>query len=195
MPDAGQSGYIEFAVPLKDVNGDTWGILLGRSKPEVLWRTTLAAEVDGSRNIIINSEGLVAAGAGIESNGLAWSGKPISGGGVQATVDGVRSICGLSAIGRGSPIDRGLTVASCLPSALVESEHSRAIGKQGWVTLSGAVLALLVAGAALHFGARRPQPMLMLAPPVEEPLIEDVEIEAEPEPATPPVDAVVLIDG
>src|SRR6185437_651606 len=92
----------------------------------------------------------------------------IRGGGVRAEIAGVPSICGLSAIGAGSQIDRGFTVASCLPSSLIEAEHTQAIGKQGWITISGAILAVALAGTALYFADRRRRPLLMLSGPADD---------------------------
>ncbi|MBF6601183.1 MAG: cache domain-containing protein [Dehalococcoidia bacterium] len=165
VPGGGGSAYIEFAVPLRDVDGTTWGVLLGRADPAVLWKSTLGAAVDGSRGIVINSAGLYAAGVPAGLLGQPWRGQPLDRGGVRADIAGVASICGLSRVGQGSPIDRGFSVASCLPSSLVRAEHGQAIGKQGSVTLSGAVLAVALAGAALYFGEQRQRPLLLLPSP------------------------------
>ena len=207
VPNAGQPGYIEFAVPVKDAAGSTWGVLLGRADPDRLWKTTLAGAVDGSRSVIVTSTGLMAAGVPQELLGQPWRGQPLSGGGVSTSIAGVSSICGVSPIGVGSPIDRGFSVASCLPASLVASEHDRAIGKQGWITLAGAVLAIVLAGAALYVAERR---RLVLLGDFEDDDVASTEAgatdpepssdaEAAGEPATvtiaADVDAVALIDG
>ena len=67
------------------------------------------------------------------------------------------SICGLAPIGRDTQIDRGLNVASCLPTSLIEAEHGHAMGKQGLVTLAAAVLAVVLGiGLLLLFGRAGP---------------------------------------
>ncbi|HEX5479401.1 MAG TPA: hypothetical protein VFY79_06730 [Dehalococcoidia bacterium] len=207
VPNAGQPGYIEFAVPVKDATGLTWGVLLGRADPDRLWKTTLAGGVDGSRNVIVTSTGLLAAGVPQDLLGQPWRGEPLSGGGVSTSIAGVSSICGLSPVGAGSPIDHGFSIASCLPASLVASEHDRAIGKQGWITLAGAVLAIVLAGAALYVAERR---RLVLADDADDDdevsggaAATEAEATTEVEPASEPatltiaadVDAVALIDG
>lgn len=169
MRAAGDHGYVEFSVPLRDDSGTVWGILLGRADPARLWQPTLAASVDGSRNVIISGAGELAAGVPDASLRQPWRGQPLSGGGVRASIDGVDSVCGVSPIGQRSQIDRGTMIAACLPASLIGDEHARAIGRQGWITLSGAVLALVLAAGALHFGFRKPRPMLLLTGPKEEP--------------------------
>ncbi len=196
LTDAGHPGYIEFAVPLKDGDGATWGVLLGRADPSVLWKSTLAAAVDGSRNVVLNGSGQFAAGVPDPLLKQPWRGQPINGGGIRAEVGGVPSICGLSAVGAGSQIDRGFTVASCLPSALIEAEHTQAIGKQGWITISGAVLAVALAGTALYFADRRRRPLLMLTGPAEDAALPDWAGVAEPAPpAARPVDTAALLEA
>jgi hypothetical protein len=181
-------------------------VLLGRADPDRLWKTTLAGGVDGSRNVIVTSTGLMAAGVPQELLGQPWHGEPLSGGGVSTSIAGVSAVCGISPVGVGSPIDRGFSIASCLPASLVASEHDQAIGKQGWITLAGAVLAIVLAGAALYVAERR-RPVLADGFDDDE---TSAEAEAgEPEAATEAdaprepanvtiaanVDAVALIDG
>ena len=195
LPRAGRPGYVEFAVPLKDSDGTTWGILLGRADPARLWKATLEAQVDGSRNVVINADGVYAAGVPDALLGQPWRGQPLGGGGVRAAVAGVDSICGLSPIGKGSQIDQGSTMASCLPSSLVEAEHAQAMGKQGWVTLAAAVLAVVLGGAALSFGGRRRRPLLLLAAPRDDAAPEPEEPAPTPAAAAAPVAATALIEA
>ncbi len=145
LPAAGRHGYVEYSAPLRDPDGTIWGILLGRTDPATLWHATLAAAVDGSRNVIINSEGLYAAGVPDELLRQPWHGRPLDNGGVRADIAGVDSICGLAPIGKDTQIDRGLNVASCLPASLIQIERNAATGKQAWITIAGAVLAIVLA--------------------------------------------------
>ena len=167
MPAGRARGYVEFSVPLRDDDGTIWAVLLGRADPARLWQPTLAASVDGSRNVIISGAGELAAGVPDAMLRQPWRGEPLSGGGVRASLDGADAICGVSPIGQGSKIDRGTMVASCLPAALVGDEHARAVGRQGWITLSGAVLAIVLAAGALYAGLRSRRPMLLLTGPSE----------------------------
>ncbi len=193
LRQAGHAGYVEFAVPLKDSDGTTWAVLLGRADPARLWKSALGAQVDGSRNVVINGDGLYAAGVPDALLGQPWRGQP-TGGGVRANVAGVDSICGLSPIGRGSQIAQGFSVASCLPSSLVEAEHAHAIDQQGWITIAGAVLAVVLAGGALSLGERRRRPLLLLTGPREEAAPEP-EPQAAPAAAARPADATALIEA
>jgi len=168
MTDPGATGYVEFSAPLRDDDGETWGVLIGRADPARLWGPTLKASVDGSRTVIISGAGELAAGVPEAMLKQPWRGEPLAGGGVRADIDGVDSICAVDAIGQGSPIDRGTMVASCLPTSLVEDEHAGAMGRQGWVTISGAVLALVLAAGALHAGFRARKPLLMLTGPKDD---------------------------
>jgi len=196
----GPASYVEFASPLKDPDGATWAILVGRADPERLWRGTLAASVDGSRTIIINGDGRLAAGVPPELVGATWRGNPLKRGGIAANVGGVDSICGLSTVGAGSQIDQGQVVAACLPASLVEAEHAQATEKQRLITVGGVVLALVAAGAMTWtvFGRRRP--LLMLPPPREEARAAPPAAEApDPGPLRPvvqaDVDAVTVIQA
>jgi hypothetical protein len=184
MPSPGATGYVEFSVPLRDDDGGIWGVLLGRADPARLWAPTLEASVDGSRTLIISGAGEVAAGVPQAMLKQPWRAEPLSGGGVRAAIDGIDSICAASAIGQGSPIDRGTLVASCLPASLVGNEHTGAMDRQGWVTISGAVLALVLAAGALHIGFRERRPLLLLTGPKDE-STEEVSGEQYP-PASPP---------
>ncbi len=150
LTEAGKHGYVEYSAPLRDVDGTIWGILLGRADPATLWKGTLAAAVDGSRNVIVNSEGLYAAGVPDELLRQPWHGQPLSNGGVRASIAGIDSICGLAPIGKDTQIDRGLNVASCLPVSLIQVERQAATGKQALVTTAGAVLAVVLAALVLR---------------------------------------------
>lgn len=154
LPQAGRHGYVEYSAPLRDADHTVWGILIGRADPAVLWKGTLAATVDGSRNVIINSEGLFSAGVPDELLRQPWHGRPLSNGGVRADIAGVDSICGLAPIGKDTQMDRGLNVASCLPASLIQIERSSATDKQGMITIAGAVLAIALAALLLRLGIR-----------------------------------------
>ena len=158
LPEAGRHGYVEFSAPLRDPDGTVWGILLGRADPATLWKGTLAAGVDGGRNVIINSEGLFSAGVPDELLRQPWHGRPLGNGGVRADIAGVDSICGLAPIGKGTQIDRGLNVASCLPASLIQVERHAATGKQAIITIAGVVLAVVVASALLKLLMRNGGP-------------------------------------
>ena len=100
---------------------------------------------------------LVAAGVPDELIGQPWQGSPLSNGGVRANIAGLDSICGLALIGKGTQIDKGLNVASCMPVSLIQSEQGRAMGKQGLITLAGAVLASVLAAGALKLLGHEPK--------------------------------------
>ena len=193
LPEAGRPGYVEYSAPLRDPNGTIWGILLGRADPATLWKGTLAAAVDGSRNVIINSEGLFSAGVPDELLRQPWHGRPLSNGGVRANIAGVDSICGLAPIGKDTQIDRGLNVASCLPVSLIQIEAHSATDKQGLITIAGVILAIVLASLALKFligggsGAAEAEVADEPAPeitPEKMPALEGVLAAAGDEPAT-----------
>ncbi len=158
LPEAGRHGYVEYSAPLRDPDGTVWGILLGRADPATLWKGTLAASVDGGRNVIINSEGQFSAGVPDELLRQPWHGRPLGNGGVRADIAGVDSICGLAPIGKDTQIDRGLNVASCLPASLIQVERSAATNKQALITIAGAMLAIVVAAALLKLLMRDESP-------------------------------------
>ena len=133
---------------------------MGRADPATLWKGTLAASVDGGRNVIINSEGLFAAGVPDELLRQPWHGRPLGNGGVRADIAGVDSICGLAPIGKDTQIDRGLNVASCLPASLIQVERHAATGKQALITLAGVVLAIVVASVLLKLLVRDGEPFV-----------------------------------
>jgi hypothetical protein len=154
LPEAGGSGYVEYAALLRDTDGTAWAILLGRADPATLWKSTLAAAVDGGRNVIINSAGLFSAGVPDALLRQPWHGRPIGNGGVRADIAGVDSICGLAPIGKDTQIDRGLNVASCLPATLIQVERHSATNKQAVITVAAAVLAVVVASTLLNVSMR-----------------------------------------
>ncbi len=163
LPEAGHHGYVEYSAPLRDPDGTVWGILVGRADPAILWKGTLAASVDGGRNVIINNEGLFAAGVPDDLLRQPWHGRPLSNGGVRADIAGTDSICGLAPIGRDTQIDRGLNVASCLPASLIQVERHTATDKQGLITLAGVVLAIVVASVLLRLFIRGGGPVAAVA--------------------------------
>lgn len=149
LPVIGKNGYVEYTAALREPDGANWAILVARADPGRLWTATLGAAVDGSRNVIINNEGRFAAGVPEPFLGQPWTGSAVGSSGVRATIDGTDSICGLAPIGKDTQIDRGLNVASCLPASVIRVEHGQAMGKQGLVTLAGAVLAIVIAAGML----------------------------------------------
>lgn len=154
LPEAGKRGYVEYTAPLRDPDGSVWGILLGRADPARIWAGTLVANVDGSTNVIINSQGQFAAGVSDTLLRLPWQGQTLANGGVRANIGGFDSICGLAPIGRDTQIDRGLNVASCLPASIIQIERGRATNKQGLITFAGAVLAIVVGATLLKLTSR-----------------------------------------
>jgi hypothetical protein len=149
LPGDSGPGYVEFTAPLRLADGAVWAILYARAQPDVLWRTTLRTSVDGSRNVILNSDGLFAAGVPDGMLRRPWRGAPLDNGGVRADIVGVDSICGLGTIGADTQIDHGWHVASCMPISLIQRQADRAMGQQALVAAAGAVLAVVVAGGLL----------------------------------------------
>src|SRR5581483_6633050 len=130
LTEAGKAGYVDFTAPLRDTDGTVWGFVVGRADPARIWRETLIASVDGGRNVIINSQGQYAAGVPEPLLRLPWHGELMSDGRVRATVAGVPSICGIAPIGKDTQMDSGLSIASCLPTSIIQAERSQATGKQ-----------------------------------------------------------------
>jgi hypothetical protein len=154
LPELDKPGYVEFATPLRDAGGAAWGILIGRADPSRMWKPTLAASVDGSTNVIVNNNGQFAAGVPQALLGHPWYGAPLANGGVRADIAGTDSICGLAPIGKDSPIDHGLSVASCLPWSIIQAESNQAMGKQSLVTIAALVLAILLGAGMLKLALR-----------------------------------------
>ena len=217
LPEAGKRGYVEYTTPLHDTDGSTWAILVARADPSTLWKETLLAAVDGSQNVIINSQGQFSAGVPDELLRLPWHGQPLAGGGVHASIAGVDSICGLAPIGKDTQMDRGLNVASCLPSSIIQVERQGATGKQALITLAAVVFVIVAAAGGLRLVMRsgpRPEPatdddlqalyeaklVAALAeyreaePPPPAELAPIVQAEPEPIPAAD-VDALTLIES
>jgi hypothetical protein len=207
IPVPGQPGFIEYSTPLREPDGTVWGILVARADPNRLWAGTLAATIDGGRNVIVNNGGLFAAGVPDELLGQPWHGVDLGNGGVRATIAGVNSICGLAPIGKNTQIDKGLNIASCMPVSLIQAEHSRAMGKQGLVTIAGAILAAVLSCGALWLVTRRDRrpaavsdevaaagpPVSIPAPAIEAASME-LAIVAEPEPVDLPVETAAHPD-
>ncbi len=177
LPEGGGDGYVEFTAPLKLPDGEVWAILYGRAVPDVLWAPTLRSSVDGSRNVILNSEGLFSAGVPQELVRQPWRGVPLDNGSVRANIAGVDSICGLGPIGRDTQIDHGWHVASCLPVSLMQLEADRAMGQQVLVTTAGAVLAIVIAGGLLWFALNNGAPAPASVSKEETPYDLDLELE------------------
>ena len=196
VPEPGKPGYVEFTAALHDTDGSVWGIIFGRADPERLWRSTLKASVDGSHNIIINNQGMMATGVPVADLGSAWAGRPANDGSVRATIAGVDSICGLGPIGESTRIDRGWHVAACLPASLIQAQNQDALDRQELITVAGAVLIIALAAAALRAILAPRTPVLMLAAPAPAP--DDTQEETPAAPSMPPapavdVDAIELI--
>lgn len=156
LPAAGEPGYVEFTAPVRDASGAVWAILYGRADPDRLWAQTLLASIEGGRNVIINNQGQFSAGVPSQLLRAPWSGRTLDNGSVRADIAGVDSICGLGAIGKDTRIDHGWNVASCVPASLIQTEASRAMGKQGLVTAAAAVFAVCIAALVLRAWLRVP---------------------------------------
>jgi hypothetical protein len=208
LEEPGRHGYVEFATPLREPGGGVWAIFMARADPAALWRRTLAASVDGGRNVLVNSEGEFAAGVPEALLGRPWEGVPLADGAIRAEIDGTASVCGLAPIGVGTQIDHGWHIASCLPKSLVGAEQAAAQGKQTLVTLAVCVLAALAGALAIRSMLRREPPLLMLPAPVvaghDDAGVDgaaDPPLPAPPAPVTQltvvqaDVDAVALIDA
>jgi len=208
LTEAGKTGYVDFTAPLRDTDGTVWGFVIGRADPARIWRETLIASVDGGRNVIINSQGQYAAGVPEPLLRLPWHGELMSDGRVRATVAGVPSICGIAPIGKDTQMDSGLSIASCLPTSIIQAERSQATGKQWLVTLAAAAFAAVAGGVALRWTVGRQSPPAEPAAAAgrETPDVTlDELFQALPEePAAPPekpllppadVDALALVDA
>jgi hypothetical protein len=189
LPAAGNPGYVEYAATLQEADGTNWGFLVARADPARLWSGTLLAAVDGSRNVIINHEGQFAAGVPDELLGQPWRGSAVGTRGVQASISGVDSICGLAPIGKDTQIDRGLDVASCLPVSVIQVEHGQAMGKQGLLTAAGAVLAIVLAAGLLKLGLPRTAPIARAAHPEPQRQEESAAVDEAVARGAPPAEA------
>jgi hypothetical protein len=139
--------HVDYATILTDPSGSAWAVLVARADVERLWQPTLAASVDGAKNVIISRDGRVATGVPGDQVGTAWRGTAFPSGSVRTEVVGADSICGLHAIARDTKIDHGWNVASCLPAATVLSAGSASI-KLG-ITAFVAVLLISVLFSAV----------------------------------------------
>jgi|CXWL01.1.fsa_nt_gi hypothetical protein len=192
---AGKPGYVDYASILVDASGAKWGVLLARADPARLWRSTLAATIDGGSNVIISREGLLAAGAQLESLGTPWRGREFAGGTIRAQVGGVDSICGLSAIAANTQIDHGWNVASCLPAATVlgvssASSHLRLVAMVVLIAAGAALIAAKRTVAPLEAGIEGPPVAAIVAEPG---VIAEESLPQEPAEPAPNVDARTLI--
>jgi hypothetical protein len=196
LPESGGSGYVEYATILVDPSGQKWAVLIARGAPDRLWLSTLAASIDGGRNVIINQQGQLAAGVPPEDLGRSWSGSDFGDGAIRTTVGGVDSICGLAAIASNTQIDHGWNVGSCLPASIVIA--SSGIGSRAILAglFASAVGAAAVATLVYFLGQRSPVER-ELEPAVEE-MDETLLPESEPQPIPVPppnVDARTLIEA
>jgi signal peptidase len=151
---------IDYAAPVRDGSGSTVGILVGRTTPARLWTTTLAAEIDGSVNLLLDGEGRALSIAPASS---AWTPASAT---APAAIGGVPSVCGQAAIGRDTHLDQGWTIASCLPLALATPAASFPLLRFG---VNAVAVVLVVFSAALlllaWFLGERDRTARELAPP------------------------------
>lgn len=212
------NAYVDYASILQDPSGEQWGVLVARAQASELWQTTLASSVDGSRSMIINGEGVVAAAAGAAAGagagpaagaaaganagdagtGSPWRGRPWLRDTVRTQIGGVDAICGLAPIARDTQIDHDWTVASCLPAARVLGGTSM-FSPQVLLAAAAALLLALTAAVLVvrRFGGA--------AAAVEQPDLAGRAEPAEPEPVDEPppaapdpipeTDAQLLIDS
>lgn len=155
---------VDYASVLLSDTGEAWAVLVARASPDRLWQSTLAATVDGGRNVIINSLGQFAAGVPAEQVGHPWSGSEWTSGTIRARPGGVDSICALQAIARDTQIDHGWVVASCLPTSVVLASSGAVDGMLPVVVLA-VLLITALAVAVLWYAGRRFPGALAIAPP------------------------------
>jgi hypothetical protein len=191
----GGGAYVDYATVLVDGEHRAWGALVARADAARLWQTTLAASLDGGRNIIVNQRGDFAAGVSSELVGQPWRASDFGAGAVRSRADGVDAICSLYAIAAETQIDHGWNIAACLPaSRVLAGAHA---GMQRLALISAAAFAIVLAVVALALGTRpravaNPEPDE--APAAPEPMPEpgdDLAIAALPA----PVDPRALIDA
>jgi hypothetical protein len=158
LADDGADPYVEYAAPLYAPDGAVWAFLYGRANPSRLWTGALLATIDGSHNVIINNKGQYSAGVPRDMLGQPWRGVPRDDGVVRTTIGGRDAVCGLGPIGKGTQIDHGWNIASCVPLGLVGVQASAAKERQTLLTLAGAALAIAVATCLLHVLLHRDEP-------------------------------------
>ena len=120
----GAPAYVDYATILVDPLAGPWAVLVARADPSRLWQSTLAATVDGGRNVIINRDGQLAAGTSPELLGSTWSASEFAGDAYRSTVVGVDSVCSLAPIAKDTQIDHDWNVAACLPASTVLASGS-----------------------------------------------------------------------
>jgi hypothetical protein len=191
----GGGAYVDYATVLVDGEHHPWGVLVARADAARLWQTTLAASLDGGRNIIVNQRGDFAAGVSSELVGQPWTASDFAAGAVRSRADGIDAICGLHAIAAETQIDHGWNIAACLPASRVLSgAHA---GTQRLALISAAAFAMVLAVVVLALGTRsgavaHPEPDE--APATLEPIPEpgdDLPVAVLPA----PVDPRALIDA
>ncbi len=139
----GGGAYVDYATVLVDGEHHAWGVLVARADAARLWQTTLAASLDGGRNIIVNQRGDFAAGVSSELVGQPWRASDFAAGAVRSRADGVDAICGLHAIAADTQIDHGWNIAACLPaSRVLAGAHA---GMQRLALISAAAFAMVLA--------------------------------------------------
>ncbi len=180
---AGAPAYVDYATILVDPLAGPWAVLVARADPTRLWQSTLAATVDGGRNVIINRDGQLAAGTSPELLGTTWAASEFAGDAYRSTVVGVDSICSLAPIANDTQIDHEWNVASCLPATTVLAAGS-APNRVATVAGVGALCAAILGLGALAFVARErtPDEVGESAPPVDEPEVDEPAAEIAPAP-------------
>jgi hypothetical protein len=197
LTEAGRA-YVDYATVLVDGEFHAWGVLVARAEAARLWQTTLAASLDGGRNIIVNQRGDFSAGVGSELVGQPWTASDFAAGAVRSRADGIDSICGLHAIAADTQIDHGWNIAACIPAdRVLAGAHA---GMQRFALISAAAFAVVVAVAAFALYALYARPRAVANP---EPDLGPAAPEPIPEPdddlpvalVAAPVDPRALIDA
>jgi hypothetical protein len=175
---------VDYATILVDPVAGQWAVLVARADAARLWQPTLAATVNGSRNVIINREGLLAAGVSSDSLGATWAASEFPAGTYRSTTLGMDGVCGLAAIARDTQIDHDWNVASCVPAANVLSAGA-APRNVALLALLTAFAAVLVGAVALAWASHSAKPPAEQEPGEEESPANNLEPAADREPALP----------
>jgi signal peptidase I len=154
-PADSSPGRVDYAAPLRAPDGSLAGVLFARAAAARLWAPTLETTVDRSRNVIVDGDGKLIAGGAPDALGRAWSAAPARLGGLHASIDGVPSVCGSSAIGEGTHLDLGWRVASCLPDSLATTENTPSMRRYRVSIVAVVASTVLVATIVLYAVARR----------------------------------------
>lgn len=151
---SGASSFIEYAAPIRDVDGAVSRVLLGRAAASRVWTTTLAASIDGGANIITARDGAIIAGTPPDGVGDRWNPGAIRAGVVTARLAGGDVLCGVAPIGRNTHFDNGWQVASCLPASLGLTAPRPSYTTYALRTFSAAVAACAIAILVLAYAHR-----------------------------------------